>query len=44
MKRKVGALKKYKFTAKIEAEDRGGAYLLFPYDVQEEFGTRGRCL
>ena len=35
-------MKKYKFTAKIEAADGGGAYLLFPYDVENEFGTRGR--
>lgn len=35
-------MKKYKFTAKIEAGDGGGAYVLFPYDVEKEFGVRGR--
>ncbi len=35
-------MKKYKFTAKIETGDGGGAYVLFPYDVEKEFGTRGR--
>lgn len=35
-------MKKYKFTAKIEEGDGGGAYVLFPYDVEKEFGTRGR--
>jgi Domain of unknown function (DUF1905)/Bacteriocin-protection, YdeI or OmpD-Associated len=34
--------KSYKFTARIEAGDRGGAFLFFPYDVEEEFGTKGR--
>jgi Domain of unknown function (DUF1905)/Bacteriocin-protection, YdeI or OmpD-Associated len=36
------AMKKYKFTAKIEAGDGGGAYVLFPYDVKAEFGTAGK--
>ncbi len=35
-------MKKYKFKAKIEAADRGGAYVLFPYDVEKEFGTKGK--
>lgn len=35
-------MKKYKFKAKIEAGDRGGAYVLFPYDVEKEFGTKGK--
>jgi hypothetical protein len=35
-------MKKYKFKAKIEDTFSGGAYVLFPYDVQEEFGTKGR--
>ncbi|HTU46679.1 MAG TPA: YdeI/OmpD-associated family protein [Bryobacteraceae bacterium] len=35
-------MKKYRFKAKIEAGDGGGAYVLFPYDVEKEFGTRGR--
>jgi hypothetical protein len=34
--------KNYKFTARIEAGDGGGAFLFFPYDVEKEFGTRGR--
>jgi Domain of unknown function (DUF1905)/Bacteriocin-protection, YdeI or OmpD-Associated len=35
-------MKKYKFTAKIEAVQGGGAYVLFPYDVEKEFGTKGK--
>lgn len=35
-------MKKYKFTAKIEPGDGGGAYVLFPYDAEKEFGTKGR--
>jgi Domain of unknown function (DUF1905)/Bacteriocin-protection, YdeI or OmpD-Associated len=37
-------MKKYKFKAKIEEASvgTGGAYVLFPYDVQAEFGTKGR--
>ena len=35
-------MKKYKFDAKIETGGRGGAYVLFPYDVEKEFGTRGK--
>jgi hypothetical protein len=35
-------MKKYKFSAKIEATFSGGAYVLFPYDTQTEFGTRGQ--
>jgi hypothetical protein len=35
-------MKKYKFTAKIESADGGGAYVLFPYDTKAEFGTRGQ--
>jgi hypothetical protein len=37
-------MKKYSFTATIEAASvgGGGAYILFPYDVEKEFGTRGR--
>jgi|ERR1700693_2081477 len=34
-------MKKYKFKAKIEAGDGGGAYVLFPYDTEKEFGTKG---
>ncbi len=37
-------MKKYSFTAIIEAAEvgSGGAYILFPYDVEKEFGTKGR--
>jgi hypothetical protein len=35
-------MKKYKFQAKIHAGDGGGAYVVFPFDVQKEFGTKGR--
>jgi Domain of unknown function (DUF1905)/Bacteriocin-protection, YdeI or OmpD-Associated len=35
-------VKKYKFKAKIEAGDGGGACILFPYDTEKEFGTKGR--
>jgi hypothetical protein len=35
-------MKKYKFKAKIEAGDGGGAYVLFPYDSEKEFATKGK--
>jgi hypothetical protein len=35
-------MKKYKFKAKIASESGGGAYILFPYDTEKEFGTKGR--
>src|SRR5579875_1415525 len=37
-------MKKYAFTASIRAAEgsSGGAYVLFPYDVEKEFGTKGR--
>jgi Bacteriocin-protection, YdeI or OmpD-Associated/Domain of unknown function (DUF1905) len=35
-------MKRYKFKAKIEASDGGGAYVLFPYDTEEEFATMGK--
>ena len=35
-------MKKYKFKAKIEAGDGGGAYVLFPYDTGKEFATQGK--
>ena len=41
-KKAGNAMKKYKFKAKIEAGDGGGAYVLFPYDTVKEFGTRGK--
>jgi Domain of unknown function (DUF1905)/Bacteriocin-protection, YdeI or OmpD-Associated len=35
-------MKIYKFKAKIEASNGGGAYVLFPYDTEAEFDTRGK--
>lgn len=35
-------MKTYKFRAKIEASDGGGAYVLFPYDSEAEFSTKGK--
>jgi hypothetical protein len=35
-------MKKYKFKATIQDTFSGGAYVLFPYDVKEEFGTRAQ--
>jgi hypothetical protein len=35
-------VKKYKFKATIHAGDGGGAYVIFPFDVEKEFGTKGR--
>jgi hypothetical protein len=35
-------VKQYKFKATIEEAGSGGACVLFPYDVEEEFGTRGQ--
>ena len=35
-------MKKYAFTAKIEPGPGGGAFVTFPYDVQKEFGVKGR--
>ncbi len=35
-------MKKYKFKARIESGSGGGAYILFPYDTEKEFGTKGR--
>ena len=35
-------MKKYKFKAKIEAGDGGGAYVFFPYDTGKEFATQGK--
>lgn len=31
----------YEYESEIYAADRGGAYVLFPYDIRKEFG-RGR--
>jgi hypothetical protein len=35
-------MKTYKFNARIESASLGGACVYFPYNVEEEFGTRGR--
>jgi uncharacterized protein YdeI (YjbR/CyaY-like superfamily) len=35
-------MKTYRFQARIESEDGGGAFVVFPYDVEQEFGVRGR--
>jgi hypothetical protein len=35
-------MKKYKFKATIQAGIGGGAGIVFPYDVEREFGTRSR--
>jgi len=35
-------MKKYKFTARIEAGDGGGAFVFFPFDIEKEFGTKGK--
>ncbi len=37
-------MKKYEFKAKIIAGMGGGAAVLFPYDVEKEFGTKGSVL
>jgi hypothetical protein len=34
-------MKKYTFDAEIQAGKGGGAYVVFPYDAQQEFGTNG---
>jgi hypothetical protein len=34
--------KQYKFTAEIQAGERGGAFVYFPYDVEKAFGSKGR--
>lgn len=35
-------MKTFTFNAKIQAGDGGGAYVLFPFDVEEAFGTKGK--
>ena len=35
-------MKRYRFRAKIEASDGGGAFVLFPYDTETEFATKGK--
>ena len=34
--------KNFHFEAVIQAGDGGGAFVLFPFDMQESFGTRGK--
>ncbi len=34
-------MKKYTFNSKIETGIGGGAFVLFPYDTQQEFATKG---
>ena len=38
----MGTIRKYSFKAKIEGGDGGGAFVLFPYDTEKEFGTKGK--
>ena len=35
-------MKKYKFKAQIQAGERGGAYIVFPFDTERTFGTKGK--
>lgn len=35
-------MKPYKFSARIETVDGGGAGVVFPFDVEKEFGAKGR--
>jgi len=35
-------MKRYRFLAKIEPAGGGGAYILFPFDVEKEFGNKGK--
>jgi hypothetical protein len=35
-------MKKYTFDAEIHAGSGGGAYVVFPYDAEKEFGTNGK--
>ena len=35
-------MKTYKFKARIQSGDGGGAYILFPYDTEKEFAIRGK--
>jgi hypothetical protein len=36
------AMKKYKFKAIIQPGIGGGAAVIFPYDVEQEFGAKAR--
>ncbi|MES2390850.1 MAG: YdeI/OmpD-associated family protein [Acidobacteriota bacterium] len=35
-------MKRYKFTAAIQRSSGWGAYVIFPHNVQQEFGRKGR--
>jgi hypothetical protein len=35
-------MKKYQFDAEIRAGRGGGAFVVFPYDAEKEFGTNGK--
>jgi hypothetical protein len=35
-------MKEYKFRAKIQPTDHAHGFIFFPFDTQEEFGTRGQ--
>jgi bifunctional DNA-binding transcriptional regulator/antitoxin component of YhaV-PrlF toxin-antitoxin module len=35
-------MKKYQFKAEIRAGRSGGAYVVFPYDTEKAFGTKGK--
>ena len=35
-------MKKYEFKTEIRAGTGGGAYVVFPYDAEKEFGTKGK--
>jgi hypothetical protein len=35
-------MKKYQFDAEIREGRGGGAYVIFPYDAEKEFGTNGK--
>ncbi len=39
---RIFAMRKYQFTAKIEPGPGGGAFVVFPYDVEKEFGAKDR--
>jgi len=42
MGREKNLMKTYNFKARIEDAGGGGACVYFPYDVEKEFGTKGR--
>ena len=39
---KIRVMQKYTFKAKIQEGRGGGAFVFFPYDVEREFGVKGR--